>query len=63
MLEYANIVWVWYSCTQQQKNELEAIQLEAGRIVTCTTKLVGIQNLYEELGWDKLSNRQRMHKL
>ncbi|MCG7881047.1 MAG: hypothetical protein JAY96_05605 [Candidatus Thiodiazotropha endolucinida] len=61
ILEYADVVWD--NCTQYQKNELEKIQLEAGRIVTGTTKLVSTQKLYEELGWDKLSDRRRMHKL
>lgn len=46
-----------------KKNDLEKIQLEAGRIVTGTTKLVGIELLYIELGWLKLSERRRLHKL
>ena len=46
------------------KNELEKKnQLEAGRIVTGTTKLTNIQKLYDELGWDKLSDRRRLHNL
>ena len=61
ILEYADVVWD--NCTQQQQNELEKIQLEAGRIVTGTTKLINIQKLYDELGWDKLSDRRRLHKL
>ena len=51
ILEYADVVWD--NCTQQQQNELEKIQLEAGRIVTGTTKLINIQKLYDEIGWDK----------
>lgn len=43
---------------------IEKIQLEAGRIlVTGTTKMVGIDKLYKELGWLKLSERRRLHKL
>ena len=61
VLEYADILWD--NCTQQQKHELEKIQLEAGRIVTGTTKLVSIQKLYAELGWVKFSHRRRFHKL
>ena len=38
ILEYADIVWD--NCTQQQSYLLEKIQLEAGRIVSGTTKLV-----------------------
>ena len=59
--EYADVVWD--NCTQQQQNELEKNQLEAGRIVTGTTKLINIQKLYDELRWDKLSDKRRLHKL
>ena len=61
ILEYADVVWE--NCTEQQSMLLEKIQLEAGRIVTGTTKLVGIDKLYEELGWLKLSERRHLHKL
>ena len=61
VLEYADVVWD--NCTQQQMNDLEKIQLEAGRIVSGTTKLVAIDRLYRELGWLKLSERRKMHKL
>ena len=52
ILEYADVLWD--NCTQQQCYEIEKIQLEAGRIVTGTTKLVEIDKLYKELGWLKL---------
>ena len=61
LLEYADVVWD--NCTQQQINELEKIQIEAGRIVSGTTKLVAIDKLYRELGWLKLSERRKLHKL
>ena len=61
LLEYADIVWD--NCTQQQSNALEKIQLEAGRIVSGTTKLVEINKLYAELGWIKPSDRRSLHKL
>ena len=44
ILEYADIVWD--CCTQQQKDELEAIELEAARIVTGTKQLVSIQKTF-----------------
>ena len=47
VLEYADVVWD--NCTEQQ-SELEKIQREAGRIVTGTTKFVGIEELDAELG-------------
>ena len=61
LLEYADVLWD--NCTQQQCNEIEKIQLEAGRIVTGATKLVEIDKLYKELGWLKLSERRDLHKL
>lgn len=61
LLEYADVAWD--NCTQQQSYALEKIQLEAGRIVTGTTKLVEINKLYTELGWVKLSDRRSLHKL
>ncbi len=61
ILEYADIVWD--NCTQHEKDELEKIQLEAARIVTGATKLVSLDLLYKETGWEKLSTRRRKHKL
>ena len=40
LLDYADVVWD--NCTQQQINELEKIQIEAGRIILGTIKLVAI---------------------
>ena len=48
ILEYADVVWD--NCTEQQSLSLEKIQLEAGRIVSGTTKLVRIDKLYAEIG-------------
>ena len=48
ILEYADVVWD--NCTQQQMNDLEKIQIEAGRIVSGATKLVALDRLYQELG-------------
>ena len=61
LLKYADVVWD--NCTQQQSNALEKIQLDAGRIVSGTTKLVEINKLYAELGWIKLSNRRGLQRL
>ncbi len=51
------------SCTNLERDELEKIQHEAARIVTGTTKLVSIQKLMQETGWETLSSRRRKHKL
>jgi hypothetical protein len=37
--------------------------MEAAKIVTGGTRLVSLNNLYLETGWDKLKNRREMHTL
>ena len=61
LLEYANVVWD--NCTLYEVNELEKIQYEAARIVTGTTKLVSINSLLLETGWETLASRRKKHKL
>ena len=61
ILEYADVVW--NNCTQYEVNELEKIQNEAARIVTGATKLVSIDSLSHETGWETLLNRRQKHKL
>ena len=54
ILEYADVVWK--NCTQYEINDLEKIQNEAARIVTGATKLVSINSLIQETGWETLLN-------
>ena len=61
LLEYVDVVWD--NCTQYEENELEQIQNEAPRIVTGATKLVSIQSLLSETGWESLTSRREKHKL
>ena len=61
ILEYGDILFD--NCTQYEKDELDKVQSEAARIVTGGTKLVSINNLYKEIGWESLENRRRKHKL
>ena len=61
ILEYSDIVWD--NCSLFQSDELEKLQLEMARIVTGTTKLISIEKLYKEVGWEKLSVRRYKHKL
>ncbi|MCG8048840.1 MAG: reverse transcriptase domain-containing protein [Candidatus Thiodiazotropha endolucinida] len=61
VLEYADVVWD--NCAQYEKNALEKVQLEAARIVTGTTKLVSVELLYKETGWETLEERRQNHKL
>ncbi|XP_053398040.1 transient receptor potential cation channel subfamily A member 1 homolog [Mercenaria mercenaria] len=61
ILEYGDVLFD--NCTQNEKQELEKIQHEAARIVTGTTKLVSIDKLLSEVGWETLANRRKKHKL
>ena len=61
ILEYGNEIWA--NCTQYEKDELEQIQLEAARIATGATKLISINNLYSEIGWETLDERRNKQKL
>ena len=61
VLEYADVIW--NNCTQYESNELEKIQNKAARIVTGTTKLVSINSLLSETGWETFSSRRNKHKL
>ena len=45
------------------KNKLENVQLDAATIVTGGTQLTGLNRLYEETKWEKLSDRRQNHKL
>ena len=57
LLEYADIVW--NNCTQYESLCLEQIQYEAARIVTGATRLVSINSLLTETGWETLSARRK----
>ena len=61
ILEYGDVIWD--NCAQYEKNEIEKIQLEAARIATGTTKLISINTLYKETGWETLEKRRKNHKL
>ena len=57
VIEYSNVVWD--NCTLYEANELEKIQIEAARIVTGATKLVSIDSIYTETGWETLASRRK----
>ena len=61
ILEYADVVWD--NCELNEVNALEKIQLKAARIVTGATKLVSLEMLYKEKGWETLEIRRSTHKL
>ena len=61
ILEYGDVLWD--NCSQYEKQEIEKVQIEASRIVTGTTKLISLNLLYIEVGWDSLEKRRKHHKL
>ena len=56
LLEYASVVWA--NCTQYESEELQKIQNEAARIVMGATKLVSLESLDDDTGWEKLAKRR-----
>ena len=54
---------VWDNYSQYEVNELEKTLTEATRIVASITKLVSINSLLLEVGWESLSSRLKRHKL
>jgi len=61
ILEYSDTVFD--NCTQYEKDELEKIHNEAARITSGCTRLVSLEDLLNELGWETISQRRRKHKL
>ena len=59
-LEYASVVWD--GCTQTDR-DLESIQLAAARIITGAMSRTSHSKIYEETGWETLSERRRKQKL
>ena len=45
------------------KKQLDAIHVEAARIITGATKLCSIEKLFFDLGWESLQSRRNKHKL
>ena len=52
LLEYSDVVWD--NCSLESKKLLDAVQVEAARIVTGATKLSSIDRLFKELDWESL---------
>ena len=61
LLEYSDAVWD--NCSTATKKQLDAIHLEAARIISGATKLCSIDKLFSELGWESLQTRRDKHKL
>ena len=61
LLEYSEVVWD--NCSTATKKQLDAIHVEAARIISGATKLCGIGKLFADLGWESLQARPDKHKL
>ena len=62
VLEYADIVWDAPDAHRHGLDILERVQTEAARIVTGATARCSTEQLYKEVGWEKLSLRRRLHR-
>ena len=60
ILEYSDVVW---DITQYEVNAIQKNQYEAAKIVTGATKLVSLDMLNQETGWESLQLRRSKHKL
>ena len=49
--------------SQQDSDNLEKLQIEAGRIVTGLPLFASRQSIYSETGWELLSDRRRVRRL
>ena len=61
MLEYGSVVWD--GCTTNECQELEKVNLAAARVVTGATAGTSHDLIYQESGFEKLSDRRRKSKL
>ena len=61
IIEYGDVVWD--NIPQYLKNDLDKIQNESARIVTGCNKLVSLDKLKNECGWESLGDRRRKHEL
>ena len=62
ILEYADIVWDAPDAHRHGLDILEKVQTEAARIITGATARCSTENLYKEVGWEKLALRRRLHR-
>ena len=61
LLEYGDVVWC--NCSVEESNMIEAVQLEAARIVLGVSKLYRIAKMYDDLKWERLDDRRKHHRL
>ena len=63
VLEYADVVWDTANPVDHTLDILEAVQVNAARLVTGGISRCSVTKLYEELAWPKLATRREQHRL
>ena len=61
LMEYGDVIWD--NLTEGEASLLKSIQYECARVVTGAIKGTSARALMNELAWESLSTRQKMHKL
>ena len=61
IFEYASEVWD--NCGLVNANKLEKLQAEAARIVTGLPTFTKLEYVYNETGWETLSNRRKVRRI
>ena len=61
LLEYSDSVWD--NVFAESKKQLDAVHIEAARIITGATKPCSLEKLFADLGWESLQQRRNKHKL
>ena len=60
-MEYSDVVWD--NCSEGESQLLESVQYESARVVTRAIKGTSGRRLRDELAWEELSVRRKLHKL
>jgi hypothetical protein len=61
IMEYGDIIWD--NCTAGNSELLESVQYQSARVVTGAIKGTSSNSLRQELAWEELSIRRKIHKL
>jgi hypothetical protein len=62
VMEYGDVIWHIPADHRHSLDILEKVQLEAARVVTGATRRCPTDNLYSEVGWEKLATRRQFHR-
>jgi hypothetical protein len=60
LMEYGDVIWD--NCSEGEASLLEHIQYESAKVVTGAIKGTSARALMNELAWENLSDRRKMHK-